>query len=126
MEVEGRIAFTITERTAERVTAAMPVQPGMLNPYGIVNAGAMVWFADVCASVLVNGDQEWAVGAAGFPLGVSINADFMGNQSDGVLVATSLYQRRDRRLSVVQTTISGKDGMELARVVTKHLAAKPM
>ena len=88
MEVEGRIAFTITERTAEYVTAKMPVAPGMLNPYGIVNAGAMVWFADVCASVLVNGDQDWAVGASGFPLGVSINADFMGNESDGVLVMT--------------------------------------
>lgn len=124
MEVEGRIAFTITERTDEYVTAEMPVAPGMLNPYGIVNAGAMVWFADVCASVLVNGDQAWGVGASGFPLGVSINADFMGNQSDGVLVATSRYQRRSRRLNVVLTTICGNEGVELARVVTKHLAAK--
>ena len=124
MEIEGRIAFTITARTADYVTAEMPVAPGMLNPYGIVNAGAMVWFADVCASVLVNGDQAWAVGATGFPLGVSIHADFKGNQRDGVLVATSRYQRRGRRLNVVQTTICGNDSVELAQVVTKHLAAK--
>ena len=80
--------------------------------------------AAAATSVLVNGDQTWAVGASGFPLGVSINADFMGNQSDGVLVATSRYQRRSRRLNVVLTTICGNEGVELARVVTKHLAAK--
>lgn len=124
MKIQGSIEFTISERTADRVRAEMPVRPGMLNPYGIVNAGAMLWFADVCASVLVNGDQEFAVGASGFPLGVSLNADFMSNQEDGVLFATSTFLKRSRRLNIVRTILSGDDDKIIADVTTKHLAAK--
>lgn len=124
MKIQGSIEFTISQRTSDQVTAEMPVRPGMLNPYGIVNAGAMLWFADVCASVLVNGDQEFAVGASGFPLGVSLNADFMSNQQDGVLLATSTFLKRSRRLNVVRTIISGNGGKIIAEVTTKHLAAR--
>lgn len=124
MKIEGSIEFSITERTPERVSAEMPVRPGMLNPYGIVNAGAMVWFADVCASVLVNGERAFSPGAVGFPLGVSLNADFSGNLRDGVLFATSTYVRRGRRLNVVHTVITGDGGHGLATVTTKHLAAR--
>ena len=57
MKFKGDIEFTITEQSAEQVTGEMPIQAGLLNPYGIVNAGAIVWFADVCASILVFGDK---------------------------------------------------------------------
>jgi len=59
----------------------MPVQPGVLNPFGIVHAGAMLWFADVCATILASGKTEFVPGAAGFPLGVSLNANFTGRFS---------------------------------------------
>ena len=38
MVVHGAIDFTIVERSAERVVAEMPVQPGILDPYGVVHA----------------------------------------------------------------------------------------
>ena len=124
MKIEGKIEFTIVKNSSEQVVAEMPVQQGILNPYGIVNAGAMLWFADVCASVLVNGDREFAVGASGFPLGVSINANFVGNQDRGVLHATSEYAKRSRRINIVRTTITGDDNQTIATVTTKHIAAK--
>ncbi len=124
MKVEGKIEFSITERSADRVKAEMPVHQGILNPYGIVNAGALLWFADVCASVLVHGDREFTHGASGFPLGVSLNADFVGNQKDGVIFAVSEFIKRDRRMNVVQTTIHGQDRQLIANVTTKHLSAK--
>lgn len=124
MKVQGEIEFTITERSPELVLAEMPIRSGILNPYGIVNAGAMLWFADVCASILVNGDGELAPGVPGFPLGVSLNAHFAGNQKDGVLSATSRFVKRDRRLSIVHTVIRGADNQLIADVTTKHVAAK--
>lgn len=124
MKIEGTIEFTITERSREHVMGEMPVHQGVLNPYGVVNAGAMLWFADVCASVLVNGDREFALGAPGFPLGVNLNADFAGNQKDGTLYATSKFIKRSRRLNIVHTIIRGKDKQLIADVTTKHLAAK--
>jgi len=55
MRVEGRIDFTILEQEPEQVVSEMPIQPGILNPYGVVHAGAILWFADVTATVLGDG-----------------------------------------------------------------------
>src|ERR1700757_3607754 len=100
MEVSGTIEFTVIEQTAERVVGEMPVQAGILNPFGVVHAGAMLWFADVCAPVLAYGSTSFTPGAAGFPLGISLAASFVGNQPDGVLRATSVFVKRGRQLSV--------------------------
>ena len=35
----------------------MPIGDGMLNPFGTVHAGALLWFADVVATVLAIGDS---------------------------------------------------------------------
>ena len=53
MQINGHIEFTITERTPDRVDAEMPIQDGILNPFGTVHAGATLWLADVTATVLV-------------------------------------------------------------------------
>lgn len=124
VNVRGAIEFAIVEQTAERVVGEMPVQAGILNPFGVAHAGAMLWFADVCATVLVAGKAEMAPGAAGFPLGISINANFVGNQKDGVFRATSVFVKRGRTLSVVRTTITGAEGKLIADVTTSHLPAK--
>ena len=80
MNVQGQIAFSIVEQTPDRVVGEMPVQAGILNPFGVAHAGAMLWFADVCATVLAAGGRgDFTPGASGFPLGVSLNANF-GNK----------------------------------------------
>ena len=124
VNVRGAIEFAIVEQAAERVVGEMPVQAGLLNPFGVAHAGAMLWFADVCATMLVAGKAEIAPGAAGFPLGISINASFVGNQKDGVFRATSVFVKRGRTLSVVRTTITGAEGKLIADVTTSHLPAK--
>lgn len=40
IKIEGKIEFDVVEQTPERVVSEMPIQPGMLNPYGVVNGGA--------------------------------------------------------------------------------------
>ena len=124
MKVAGAIEFEITEATPERVIGQMPVRAGILNPFGVAHAGAMLWFADVCATVLAAGKTEMAPGAAGFPLGISLNANFVGNQKDGVFTATSAWVKKGRQLSVVRTTVTGDGGRLIADITTSHVPAK--
>ena len=122
-EVHGGIDFTIVEHSAERVVGTMPVQPGILNPYGVVHAGALLWFADVCATRLALGGAETGAGSSGFPLAIALHAAFLGNQRDGELEARAAFVRRGRRVSVVRTTVSGAGGRLLADVTTTHVPA---
>jgi 1,4-dihydroxy-2-naphthoyl-CoA hydrolase len=124
MKVTGQIEFSITEQTPERVVGRMPVQPGILNPYGVAHAGAMLWFADVCATLLALGREPAGPGEAGFPLGIGLNASILGNQKEGTFTATSVFVKRGRSLSVVRTTVSGDDGRLIADVTTQHVPAK--
>jgi uncharacterized protein (TIGR00369 family) len=124
MKVEGAIEFAITEQTPERVVGEMPVKPGILNPFGVVHAGAMLWFADVCATVLAAGKAEFAPGAAGFPLGIALNANFHGNRKDGVFTAASTFVKQGRRLSVVRTIITADDGRLVADITTSHIPSQ--
>lgn len=124
MQVSGKIEFQITARSPDLVSGTMPVQPGILNPFGVAHAGAMLWFADVCATVLVLDGAEPAAGASGFPLAISLNAAFLGNQKEGSFKATSTYVKKGRTLCVVRTTVSGNDGRMIADVTTSHITAK--
>jgi uncharacterized protein (TIGR00369 family) len=124
MKITGNIEFTITEQTAERLVGEMPVQPGILNPFGVAHAGAMLWFADVCATVLTFGPGPMNPGASGFPLAINLNAAFLGNQKEGVFRATSVFVKKGKTLSVVRTTVSGDGGRIIADVTTSHVAAK--
>lgn len=124
MKVNGTIGFEIVEQSAQRVVGRMPVQAGILNPFGTVHAGAMLWFADVCATVLAFGGGEVAAGQAGFPLAIQLSANLLANQKDGELTAESVYVRQGKRLSVVRTTVTGRDGRVLADVTTSHVPAQ--
>jgi|SRR5690242_18690524 len=124
MKIHGEIEFTIIEQSAEHVVAEMPLRAGILNPFGIVHAGAMLWLADVCATVLAYEKTEFVPDAPGFPLGVSLNANFVGNQKEGVFKATSKFVKRGRQLSIVRTTITGAKGRLIADITTGHIPAK--
>ncbi|MDO9313969.1 MAG: PaaI family thioesterase, partial [Burkholderiaceae bacterium] len=103
MHSQGSIAFTITEHTSERVVADMPIGAGIRNPFGLVHAGAILWMADVAATLLVLGPGEMTGGMKGCPLAISLNANLLGNQSQGSLQASSTFVKRGRTVSVVRT-----------------------
>ncbi len=124
MTIQGSITFAITERTAERVTAEMPIAPGVKNPYGVVHAGAMLWMADVAATVLVMGPDRPSEGGTGFPLAINLNASFLANQREGSLKAVASYVKRGRTVSVVRTIVSGADEKLIADVTTSHVLAQ--
>lgn len=124
MKVDGHIKFQIVEQTPERVTSEMPVQSGIKNPYGAVHAGAMLWFADVTATVLAMGSSDFSEGMPGFPLAITLNANFTGNQKEGTLKAVASFVKKGKTVSVVRTKVFGENDKLIAEVTTTHVPAK--
>jgi uncharacterized protein (TIGR00369 family) len=102
----------------------MPIRTGMKNPYGTVHVGAMLWFADVCATVLVLGSDQVAEGQKGFPLAINLSGNFAGNQSTGTFTAVSTFVKRGKTVSIVRTTVLGEGDRLIADVTTNHVLAK--
>ena len=102
----------------------MPISQGMLNPFGTVQAGAMIWLADVTASVLAIGSREIGPDGKGFPLAIDLHTTLMGNQKDGEIKAESRFVRRGSMIMVIRTKITGKDGRLLAELTSTHVPAK--
>ena len=123
-KMEGKIEFEVVEHAPERVVSEMPIQPGVKNPYGVVHAGAILWFADVTASILLLGSSHPTEGIAGFPLAITLNANFSGNQKEGKLRAVATFVKKGKQISIVRTIISGADDRLIADVTTNHMSSK--
>jgi uncharacterized protein (TIGR00369 family) len=119
----GSIEFYIQERTEDYVISVMPVTPGILNPIGLVQAGALIWLADVTASVLTLGGRIPAANGRGFPLAINIHTVLVGNQKDGQIKAEARFIRKGQQVSVVRTRILGTGEKLLAEVTSTHIPA---
>ena len=124
MKFGGSIEFSIIERTDDRVVSEMPIQAGIKNPFGVVHVGAILWLADVTATVLVMGSAQVSEGMKGFPLAITLNANFIGNQTDGILTAVSSFVKRGHTVSIVRTLVHGADGKLIADITTNHVLSK--
>ena len=123
MKYTGQIEFTIEEQSEEMVISHMPVTPGICNPYGTVHAGAMIWFADVTATVLAMGGATSVEDARNFQLAIDLHTTLISNQREGVLRAEARFVKKGRRVSVVRTQVTGANGRLLAEVTTTHIPA---
>lgn len=122
MRVQGEIEFTIIEHSEERVISEMPIREGIKNPFGTVHAGALIWMADVTATLLVIGKgQDATKGMKGFPLAINLNANFFNNQSEGSFKAISSFVKRGRTVSVVRTSVYGAKDKLMVDVTTSHV-----
>jgi len=124
MKFQGEIEYTITEHSPEHILAEMPIRAGILNPDGVVYPGAMLWFADACATVLAYDTNERLTGTAGILTGIRTNADIVGNQKDGVLRALSRFVKYGSEPSTVRTIITGADEVLIADVTTSYIVAR--
>jgi len=118
---DGHIEFCIEKRNEDYVISRMPVSKGILNPLGVIQAGAMVWPADVTASVLAIGSQEIGPEGKGFPLAVDLHTTLLGNQRDGEIKAEARLVRKSRRIIVIRPRITGNEGRLLAEVTSTHI-----
>jgi 1,4-dihydroxy-2-naphthoyl-CoA hydrolase len=121
MHSQCSIAFTFTERTADRVVAEMPIGAGIKNPFGSVLARAILWFTDVAATSLVLAFGTATEGMTRFPHATSLNPNLLCNQTEGRFTATPSFVKRGRTVSVVRTSVCGAAGKPIADVTTSHL-----
>jgi len=124
MKFEGSIEFSVIERADNRVVSEMPIRPGIKNPFGVVQVGAILWLADVTATVLVMGSGQASEGMKGFPLAITLNANFIANQTDGLFTAVSSFVKRGHTVSIVRTLVYGADEKLMADVTTNHVLSK--
>jgi 1,4-dihydroxy-2-naphthoyl-CoA hydrolase len=122
-ERNGHIEFSVEERNEDYVISRMPVSKGILNPLGTVQAGAMIWLADVTASVLAIGSKEIGSDGKGFPLAVNLHVTLLSNQKDGEIKAEARFVRKGERLMVVRTRLTGRENRLLAEVTSTHIPA---
>ena len=119
----GKIEFWIKERKDDCVISTMPVQKGILNPFGTVHAGAMLWLADVTATVLALGKAEIGPDGKGFPLAINLSTNLLGNQREGEIKAEARFVRSGKRVTVIRTRVTGAQERLLAEVTTTHVPA---
>lgn len=124
MKIEGNLEFTIVEQGPDKVVSIMPVTAGIKNPFGVAHAGAILWFADVTATVLAMGKTDATAGMQGFPLAISLNANLVSNQTDGSFTATSMFVKKGKTVSVIRTTVLGAGERLIADVTTSHVFSK--
>src|SRR5262245_18575311 len=119
----GEIEFLIEQVSPERATARMPVTAGILNPFGTVHAGAILWFADVTATRLALGDARLGAEGQGFPLAIDLHATLIGNVREGELRAEATFVRKGKRVTVVRTKVTDGADRTLLEVTTTHIPA---
>ena len=120
----GEIEFYIETVNETCAVSRMPVRPGMLNPFGTIHAGAIIWLADVTATVLALGSESIPEGGKGFPLAININSNLLGNQRNGEIRAEASFVRKGKQVTVVRTQVTGNNGQLLAEVTTTHIPVK--
>jgi 1,4-dihydroxy-2-naphthoyl-CoA hydrolase len=121
----GSLEFTIIELTGDRAVAEMQIADGIRNPFGSVHAGALLWFADVTATRLILGpDRPPTLGMQGFPLAITLNANFISNQTSGTLRAVASFVKRGRTVNVVRTFVYGDGDKLIADITTNHVPSR--
>jgi 1,4-dihydroxy-2-naphthoyl-CoA hydrolase len=120
---DGKIDFSTTFVSEAEATGRMPVQPGILNPFGTVHAGAMIWFADVVATTLALQGQRPTPGMSGFPLAINLSANLLSNTQNGELLAVARFVKKGKRVSTVRTEVIADQGKVLLDMTTTHVAA---
>lgn len=115
------------EVTAEHALARLPVRDAHKTPTGVVHSGTILSLADNCATVMANRANHGADGEGpnpgAFMVLIDLHSTMLGNQSDGELLAEARVVRCGRRVTVIRTRVTGKDGKALAEVTTTHIPA---
>ena len=123
-EYGGHLKFSTELLSPEEARSTMPVQPGVLNPFGTVHAGALVWFADVTATRLALQGADVSGGMSGFPLAINLQAQLMSNVTEGTLTARARFVKKGRTLKVVRTEVRSADGVLLMELTSTHISSR--
>lgn len=60
----------------------------------------------------------------GFPLAIALNANLIGNQTEGIFTAVSSFVKRGHTVSIVRTLVYGANEKLIVEVTTNHILSK--
>ena len=101
------LGIEITEQTAERVVARMPVGPAVMQPFGLLHGGASVALAETIASTgaWMNVDRDkYNI------VGIEINANHLRAVREGVVTGVAVPVTVGRRIHVWDVRITDDKG----------------
>ncbi len=96
-----------TDFTGDSLTATMPVNAKVHQPYGILHGGASCVLAETLGSTLsyLNVDPTKVV-----PVGTNINANHLRSKKDGVITGVASFIRKGNTMHVSQIEIRDEKG----------------
>ncbi len=103
----GTLGIALTEVSAERVVATMPVTPQHHQPHGIMHGGASVALAETVASIGATAALRQPNQRA---VGLEINANHLRAVSSGTVTATGTPVHRGRSTQVWAVEIRDQEG----------------
>lgn len=99
--------IVFTDVTEDSLTATMPVNSKVHQPFGILHGGASVALAETLGSTLslLNVDTTKF-----FPVGTNINSNHLRAKKDGVITGVATFIRKGRTLHISQIEIRDEKG----------------
>lgn len=123
-EYAGHLRFATQIISNAEARGTMPVQEGVINPFGTVHAGALIWFADVVATRLALQGADVSTGGSGFPLAINITAQLLSNVTSGTLTARAKFVKKGRTMQVVRTEVTSEEGKLLMELTSSHITSR--
>lgn len=121
--LNGQIEFDITAVGDGEAQGEMTVGPGMLGPFGTVQIGALVWFAEAVATSLVLGGEPMTEGTDSVPIATTLDAHLLAASRSGMITARSHWLRRDKKVSTVRTELRDGEGRRVLDLTSTYHGA---
>ena len=101
------LEIVFTDVTEDSLTATMPVQAKVHQPYGILHGGASCVLAETLGSSLsyINVDSEKF-----YPVGTNINSNHLRAKREGMVTGTATFIRKGHTVHVSQIEIRDEKG----------------
>lgn len=101
------IKFIDIDFESETLTATMPVQPKVHQPFGILHGGASCVLAETMGSslsnIFIDGDKYYGVGT-------NINSNHLRSKKDGTVTAVARFIRKGKTMHVSEIEIRDEKG----------------
>ena len=112
------LGIRVTEATADRVVAEMPVRPELCTPPAVLHGGAVMAFADTLGALGTIANLPDGAGTTT----LESKTNFIGPAAVGTtVVGTATPVHRGRRTQVWQTRITTREGKLVALVTQTQL-----
>lgn len=109
-----RMGIVVTEASAERIVATMPVE-GNQQPYGLLHGGASVVLAETLGSI----GAAISAGPGRIAVGIDINATHHKAATGGLVTGVATPVSRGRTLCSYEVVITDESG---SRVCTSRIS----